>query len=109
MFTVKTVIMLFANSIFWVYVSQSFQMIAYALFIPGAAYLAESVMEELDKTKGQAYIITAITLSGVFSSLVCGRLLDVFGVRIMLCVCAGVGVVGTLICAGILGKIKTSK
>jgi len=109
MFTVKTIIMLFANSIFWVYVSQSFQMIAYALFIPGAAYLAESVMEDLDKTKGQAYIITAITLSGVFSSLVSGRLLDVFGVRTMLLVCVAVGIVGTLICSVVLGKIKTRK
>lgn len=109
MFTVKTIIMLFANSIFLVYVSQSFQMIAYALFIPGAAYLAESVMEELDKTKGQAYIITAITLSGVFSSLVCGRLLDVLGVKNMLLVCVAVGIVGTLICSIVLGKIKTRK
>ena len=107
MFTVKTIIMLFANNIFWAYVSQACQMVAYALFIPGAAYLAQSVMEELDKTKGQAYIITAITLSGVFSSLVCGRLLDVFGVKEMLMVCVALGVIGTIICIVALSKIKT--
>ena len=40
----------------------------------------------MDQVKGQAYINCSITLGGVFSSLVCGRLLDIKGVDFMLTV-----------------------
>lgn len=106
MFTVKTIIMLLASNIFMAYLSQVCQIFAYALFIPGTAYLAERVMEKSDKTKGQAYVNCTITLGGVFSALVCGRLLDVYGAHSMLLVSALVGVIGTVIAVTALLKIK---
>lgn len=106
MFTVKTIVMLFANNIFMAYVSQACQIFAYALFIPGTAYLAEMVMEKADKTKGQAYVNCTITLGGVFSALVCGRLLDVVGVHSMLIVSTVIGIIGTAISVFALTKIK---
>ena len=54
-------------------------------------------MKEKDKVKGQAYINCSITLGGVFSSLVCGRLLDIKGVNFMLTVSVIVTAVGLLI------------
>ena len=49
-------------------------------------------MEDLDQVKGQAYITSAITIGGVFSNLVSGRILDKMGVKPML-------IVGTAVCA----------
>jgi PPP family 3-phenylpropionic acid transporter len=92
-FFIKTAILMFATSLIGMYVSQSFQMFAYAVFIPTAAYFADHMMKEKDKVKGQAYINSAITLGGVFSNLASGKLLDTFGVKTML----GVGLVVCLV------------
>ena len=93
-FFVKTAILIFATSMIGMYVSQSFQMFAYAVFIPVAAYFADNVMAENDKVKGQAFINSAITLGGVFSNLICGKLLDAFGVKTMILVGVAVCLVG---------------
>lgn len=106
MFTVKTALMLFANNLVMAYLSQICQIFAYALFIPGGAYLAERVMSDLDKTKGQAYVNCAITLGGVFSALICGRLLDVFGVHRMLLVSTIVGAIGTILLIIAIRKVE---
>ncbi|MCR5235219.1 MAG: MFS transporter [Lachnospiraceae bacterium] len=91
-FLVKIFILIFARSMTAMYVSQSFQLFAYAVFIPAAAYYVNETMEELDQVKGQAFITTAITVGGVFSNLISGRLLDAMGVKSML-------VTGTVVCA----------
>ncbi|MBP9996133.1 MAG: MFS transporter [Lachnospiraceae bacterium] len=97
MFTVKSLIMFLASNLIMAYISQVCQMFAYALFIPGAAYLAENIMEQGDKTKGQAYTNMAITLGGVFSALVCGRALDQYGTHTMLGIATALGAAGTVI------------
>ncbi len=96
-FFVKTAILIFATAMLGMYVSQSFQMFAYAVFIPTAAYFADNVMKEKDKVKGQAYINCAITLGGVFSNLVSGKLLDSFGVKPMLAVGSAVCLIGVFV------------
>ena len=96
-FFVKTAILFLATGLIGMYVSQSFQMFAYAVFIPTAAYFAENVMKENDKVKGQAFINSALTLGGVFSNLVCGKILDAFGVKVMLLIGMAVCFVGVLI------------
>jgi len=96
-FFIKTAILIFATSMIGMYVSQSFQMFAYAVFIPVAAYFADHVMAENDKVKGQAFINSAITLGGVFSNLICGRLLDAFGVKTMILTGVAVCLVGVAI------------
>lgn len=108
MFTVKTVLMLLAPNLVVAYISQACQIFAYALFIPGGAYLAEKAMEQTDKTKGQAYVNCAITLGGVFSALVCGRLLDVLGVKAMLSVSTVIGAIGTVLVIIALKNLKFS-
>ncbi|MCR5847113.1 MAG: MFS transporter [Lachnospiraceae bacterium] len=96
-FFVKTAILIFATAMLGMYVSQSFQMFAYAVFIPTAAYFADNVMKEKDKVKGQAYINCAITLGGVFSNLASGKLLDTFGVKPMLAVGSAVCLIGVFV------------
>ena len=107
-FLVKTLILLFAQGMPALYVSQSFQLFAYAVFIPTAAYFAERVMKERDKVKGQAYVNSAITLGEVFSNLICGKILDVSGVKAMLTTGVAVCTAGMIIIAvAVLFKKKT--
>ena len=96
-FTVKVLIMVFAGNMFMVYLSQAFQMLAYAVFIPASAYYVNENMQKYDQVKGQAFITSCFTLAGVFSSLVCGVVLDHMGVKAMLLIGLAVSVIGTLI------------
>ncbi len=96
-FLIKTLLMLVAPNMTVVYISQAMQIFAYAVFIPAGAYFVNQTMARLDQVKGQAYINCSITLGGVFSSLICGRLLDIRGPHFMLTVslvvtAAGLGI-----------------
>lgn len=105
-FVLKVVIMYLATGLGGMYISQSFQLFAYAVFIPATAYYSDKIMKEKDKVKGQAYVNCAITLGGVFSSLICGRILDKSGVSVMLALGIAVAVAGALIAAGAMIKEK---
>ncbi len=91
-FFVKILILIFAGNMAMMYLSQSVQLFAYAVFIPAAAYYVSQTMQELDQVKGQAYVTSAITIGGVFSNLISGVILDNFGIRPML-------ITGTIVCA----------
>ena len=91
-FLIKTLILVFAVNMLALYVSQSFQMLAYAVFVPASAYYVSRNMKDTDQVKGQALVSSAITVGGVFSNLVCGRILDLFGIRAML-------ITGSVICS----------
>ncbi len=95
-FFVKILILMFVTNMAGMYVSQSFQLFAYAVFIPAAAYYVSKTMDELDQVKGQAYVTSAITVGGVFSNLISGVILDNLGIKAMLgtgCTVCAVGVV----------------
>ena len=96
-FLVKTLLMFLAPNMVLVYISQAMQMFAYAVFIPVSAYFVNQTMARFDQVKGQAYINCSITLGGVFSSLVCGRLLDIKGPHFMLIVSLVVTAAGLVI------------
>lgn len=108
-FLIKTLIMLVAVDMIGVYVSEAFQMVAYAVLVPASAYYVDDIMEEYDKVKGQAYINVAITLGGVFSSLVCGRVLDSKGPKVMLTIASVVCFVGLIIAWFSLQKTKRAE
>lgn len=91
-FFIKILILVFAQGMLHMYISQSFQLFAYAVFIPAGAYYVSSTMEELDQVKGQAFITSAITIGGVFSNFISGYILDHFSIRAML-------VTGSIVCA----------
>ncbi len=97
MFLVKILLITCAKSIIGVYISEICQIGAYALLIPVAAYYVNKKMDELDQVKGQAFINSAITLGGVFSGLICGRLLDLCGPKVMLIIGSIATAIGTVI------------
>ena len=107
-FLIKTLLMLIASNMVIVYISQAMQMFAYAVFIPVSAYFVNQTMARLDQVKGQAYINCSITLGGVFSSLVCGRLLDIKGPHFMLIVSLAVTAAGLVIAFFALKVLRVS-
>ena len=93
-FTLKALVMTLATNIPMVYISQSMQLLAYAVFIPASAYYVSQNISEMDQVKGQAFVTSCFTLSGVFSSLLCGVILDHMGVKAMLVIGSIVSVAG---------------
>ena len=91
-FLIKIVILIFATNMAMMYLSQSFQLFAYAVFIPATAYYVSSTMDEKDQVKGQAFVTSAITVGGVFSNLLSGVILDHAGITTML-------TTGSIVCA----------
>lgn len=83
-FVVKCLIYLMATNIPMLYVSQGFQMISYAFFIPASVFYVNQVMSDNDKVKGQAIMTGTTTLGGVVGSLLGGLILDASGVSTLL-------------------------
>lgn len=96
-FTVKVIILYLSTGIVGLYISESFQLLAYAVIIPVAAYYVTEVLEDGDQVKGQAFINCAITIGGVFSNLLCGKVLDEFGSKAMLLIGCIISCVGVLL------------
>ena len=108
-FFVKILILVFAKGMPHMYISQSFQLFAYAVFIPAGAYYVSKTMEELDQVKGQAFITSAITIGGVFSNLISGVILDHAGIKTMLLTGSAVCAVGVVIAVIAMTKLPHYK
>ena len=91
-FFIKILILIFATNMAMMYLSQSFQLFAYAVYIPAVAYYVNETMSANDQVKGQAFVTSAITIGGVFSNLISGVILDHLGIKVML-------ITGTAVCA----------
>ncbi|MCR5213403.1 MAG: MFS transporter [Eubacterium sp.] len=108
-FFVKILILIFATNMATMYLSQSFQLFAYAVFIPASAYYVSQNMAELDQVKGQAFVTSAITVGGVFSNLISGVILDNMGIRPMLIVGTVVSALGVVIAYMALGPKRGAR
>ncbi|MBR4779768.1 MAG: MFS transporter [Lachnospiraceae bacterium] len=108
-FFVKILLLVFAKGMPMMYVSQSVQIFAYAVFIPAGAYYVSKTMDEQDQVKGQAFITSAITIGGVFSNLISGVILDHFGILTMLITGSAVCAVGVVIAIIAMTKLPHRK
>ena len=104
-FFIKILILVFAKNMPVMYLSQSFQLFAYAVFVPAGAYYVSKTMDEFDQVKGQAFITSAITIGGVFSNLISGVILDHSGIRAMLITGSTVCAAGVLIAVIAMTKL----
>ena len=104
-FFVKILILIFATNMAMMYISQSCQLFAYAVFIPASAYYVSSTMNELDQVKGQAFVTSAITIGGVFSNLLSGVILDHMGIKTMLITGTSVCAIGVIIAVYAMKKL----
>lgn len=79
------------------YAVQVFQMFGWALITVASVYYVNSIMEEQDAIKGQAYMTMTYTLGCVLGALIGGALIDAAGVNAMLLFAVLSGLVGMVI------------
>lgn len=96
-FFIKHTIIYFATNVIVIYLAQIFQMFALAVLIPATVYYVVEQIDAEDLMKGQALMTGAMTLGGVFASLIGGRCIDLFGVSTLLLIGSGVSLVGAII------------
>ena len=108
-FLVKILILVFAANMPQMYLSQSFQLFAYAVFIPAGAYYVSKTMRDVDQVKGQAFITSAITIGGVFSNFISGVILDHSNIRTMLLTGSAVCAIGVVLTAIAMTKLPHNR
>lgn len=96
-FMLKALGSLLAPSILPFYFVQLLQMGGWALITVSSVYYVNSIMEEQDAIKGQAYITMTYTLGSVLAALIGGFLIDEAGVNAMLIFATGAAFVGMII------------
>jgi PPP family 3-phenylpropionic acid transporter len=83
-YVLRSLVFLFASSVWMVNLGQVIQGVTYALYLPASVYYINQIMKDEDKVKGQTLITGATTLGSVCGSIVGGWLLDRFNIQIML-------------------------
>lgn len=78
-FVIRTLIICFAQNMLWIYVSQSMQMVSYALFIPASVYYVNEMIGETNRNKGQTFLGMGQSLSSICASLCGGWMLTAAG------------------------------
>lgn len=109
-FFAKVVCFSLATSVLQVYLAQCLQFASYGLFIPASTYYVNSILSDLDKTKGQSALgIFTFGLGGLIASLLSGTMLDHFSVHALLTiesVLALIGLIGVMIASNKLKKAR---
>lgn len=97
-FLIKVIITWLAPNVWMVHVSQAFQMLSYAIFIPASVYYVNSIVDDRDKVKGQAMLgVATIGVAGSIANITGGKILDSVGVSDMLMLGTIVTAVGFII------------
>lgn len=97
LFFAKHTITYLASDMIMIYLAQILQMGAYALFIPASVHYVNCKVDKGDITKGQSFVTTSMTVSGVFANLVGGILLDTINVSNVLLIGVVMSLIGALI------------
>lgn len=97
-FTIKIFMCWIAGSVAMLYAAQAFQLVSFALFLPGMVYFTGEIMSKGEAVKGQALFTTMITLTTIFSSLLGGWVLDVSGAKMLTLI----GTIGTAVGAAVV-------
>ena len=105
-FAVKIAICWLAKSVFMLYVGQCFQLVSFALFLPGMVYFTNEIMSKGEAVKGQALYTTMITVTTIFSSLLGGWILDVAGATSLTFISTLITAAGAILIILVIDKVK---
>ncbi len=105
-FILKYLFLFLAKSVAMIYFAQVFQIGAYALFIPASVYYVSRLFGSADMFKGQSMVTAAMTLGGMFASIIGGWMLDAYGVSEMMFVAVLLAVLGVIIMCLSMEKIS---
>lgn len=97
LFLAKHAITYLATNMVMIYIAQVLQMGAYALFIPASVYYVNCKVDNKDIVKGQSFVTTSMTMSGVFANIIGGFLLDAVGVSEVLLIGVILSLIGAVI------------
>lgn len=87
----------FCTSVTGIYFAQVLQMLGFGIYVPASVYYANQMMDESSKVKGQAMVTTAFTIGSVLGNLLGGKLIDWYGVKVMLAAGTGCTVAGVFL------------
>lgn len=105
LFLAKHAITYLATNMVMIYIAQVLQMGAYALFIPASVYYVNCKVDNKDIVKGQSFVTTSMTMSGVFANIIGGILLDAVGVSEVLLIGVILSLIGAVIVLFTVGKV----
>lgn len=88
---------LLSPSVGWLYASQFFQLLGFALFSVSSVFYIGSVTDKKDTVRAQAMLASTCTLSNFMTFLFGGTLMDRFDVNFVLLLSALCAAVGTII------------
>ena len=96
-FSIKHVLLYLAKSAGVVIGLHALQMPSYAVFLPASIYYVNAIMQKKDAVKGQAYVTIAITIGGIFSSLIGGHIIDQFGFNTLMFLGMIMSIIGSVL------------
>lgn len=105
-FTAKMAVCWLAGSVGLLFVAQIFQLIAFAMMMPGMVYFIDEIMSPGEAIKGQALFTMMITLSTMAASLLGGWILDTAGVGVMNLISVVITAAGAVIVIFSIGKVE---
>ena len=105
-FTAKIGLCWLAGSVGMLYVAQLFQLVSFALFLPGMVYFTGENMSPGEAVRGQALFTTMITITTIFSSLLGGWILDVSGAKTLTLISTLATAVGAVIIFAVVDRIR---
>ena len=105
-FTVKIGLCWLAGSVAMLYVAQAFQLVSFALFLPGMVYFTGENMSPGEAVRGQALFTTMITVTTIFSSLLGGWILDVSGAKMLTFIATLATAAGAVIVFCVVDRIR---
>ena len=96
-FLLKSLLLLVAPSVPFLYAIQLLQMTSYAFLSPVQVYYANEKVAQEDMVKGQAFITASYTLGCAMGNLTGGQLLERYGVSAILIAGVFIAAAGTLV------------
>ena len=106
-FTLKIALCWLASSVTMLFIAQIFQIISFALFLPGMVYFTGEIMSRGESIKGQALFTTMITLTTIFSSLLGGWILDIAGAKMLTFIATIATAAGAVLIIAVIDKVKS--
>ena len=98
-YCIKATCFVMAASVSGVYLAMCAQMFSYAIFASASVYYTGEVVDEEDTATGQAIMAGVMVAGTVLGSLIGGWALDLFGIKTMLVINVGLGLLGLMIAA----------
>lgn len=108
-FTAKIAVCWIAGSVTLLFAAQFFQLVAFALMMPGMVYYINEIMSPGEAVKGQALFTMMIVLSTIAASFAGGWILDVSGAKTLTFVSLAVTAAGAAVVISTIGKVKAHR